>query len=332
MKKIHKLIVSCIAIIGLTACSDFQNLSWQPEFFSPLAKGKITLEDVVSSEELSYNFTANLPLVAPPVSSPYPAFGPLSTNANTLNFNSPVVSVLIDSLKISGSLTNPMPILISPGVELVFRKPGNATPVFKFTITQTIPAKSTINFSFIQTNIELTPQFTCTLENVSSPGSTTPVNFGSTQPRFQVSFQMDLIKVNSITIQNNVSDYYETTNDFDAGIDTQDDISGKLILNIKNSFPIALGLQAYLLDNNKKVLDSLFTPIFAIQSGTPQNPKTASATITADKVIKDLKTASFIKVRAYYTTTGSSAPVTVTKDSKLDFQLTGDLKLTVKPQ
>ena len=331
MKKQFLLVLTLMVCGCLVSCSDLPNVTWQPDLFSPIGKGRITLENVISANKLSFDFTANLPVPVSPVAAPVPAFGPVNTSAKTLDFNTPIVSVLIDSLKVTGTLTNPMPVAISAGAELVFRQPGNATPVFKFTLTQAVPANGKVDFSFLTTQVSLTPQFTCTIENISSPGSSAPVSFGGQPARLQLSFTLALIKVASLTIQNNISDYYETTNNFNAGIESKDEVTGKLILNLENSFPITLGVQAYLLDANKKVLDSLFTTPLVILPGTPQSPKAGSATVTADNIVKDLKTAAYLKVRSYYSTKGSAAPVTVTKDSKLDYQLTGDLKLTIKP-
>jgi hypothetical protein len=316
----------------LTACSFYPNLTWKPDVFAPVAKGAITLEDAISTNNLTYSLTVTLPVSVPAGNVKVPPFGPVTSSTESLTLQTVVSEVVLDTLKVSAIITNPMPVAVSAGTEVVFRANLSGKELFRLTLSQPLAAGQTLTTTFSQTNITLTPSLTVTFENVSSPGSgTQTVNFNGSKPRLQANFTLGLVKVRSITINKNLSDFYEDESDFEIGLDAKDSIQGKLIINTLNGFPLNLALQGYLLDANKNVLDSLFSKPFVLPAGTPQNPVASTADITAIRIVRNLQKTKFLRTRAYYTTANKTGPTTITSDSRITYQLTGDLKIIVKP-
>ena len=336
MKKKYTInvIFSAFLLAFLSACSQYPNLEWKPEVVSPLVKGSLSAEQQFNIVNQAFFISARLPVPPVVVVPPYAAFNNVSTPWSPLSYaGSPATLIGIDSLVVSGTIVNNTPIKINAGAKILIRNVGEITNLIEIPLTQDIlPGK---NAAFSQTKVGgvLYPNFEMGVANISSTGNTTPVAFGPTNG-LDISFKMNFLKISYFDIAPNIKGSLDITNPF--AIDQKPETtvaSGKLDVFIKNAIPLNMVMQAYLLDENKVLLDSLFASPLAIAAATerPLTPTTSTSNTSTQRIINNLDKTRFLRFKASYNTLGKTFNTRITPSiNRLDFKVIGDLVMLIK--
>lgn len=321
-------------LLWLGACSN-RDLNWAPKLYTPLAKSTLSIQNigglqnqVFAANSGSFNlsgggvlgFTGTVPFVIP--------FTGASTTPASFNIgNNFVSSFVLDTLVFSGTLTNPLPIVLSRGMRIVIRNVGQATPAIVHTTTSDIPANGTYTFSEAALNVNLNENLSLALENIGSPGSASPVTFTPGRP-ISVNYQFRFA-IGSITFLPNRSIPMQIDDSFRFDFQNAQEITGDILLNKESNFPLALQVQVLFLTGST-IVGAVPPAGIAIGAGTPTSPTFGQTRVSASDLLNQLKTANAIRVLAVFTT--PSTPATINKNSALKVQLTADAQVKLNKQ
>ena len=331
-KSTFNAIFSIILLGFLSACSKYPNLDWQPEVVSPLVKGSLSAEQQFSIVNQSFFISAKLPVPPVVVVPPYAAFNNVSTPWSPLSYaDSPATRIGIDSLVVSGTILNNTPIKINAGAKILIRNQNATVNLLEIPLANDLLPNTSTTFSQVKVGGELLPNFEMSVVNISSTGNNTPVVFLPTSG-LDITFKMNFLKISYFDISPNKKGAFDITNDF--SIDNKSEtsvVSGKLDFFAKSAIPLNLVVQAYFLDDNKVVLDSLFSTPLAIAAGSPATPIVSQSTITTQRIISKLDNTRFLRFKAAYATVGTVDTRITPATNRLDFKVIGDLNILVKP-
>lgn len=127
-------------------------------------------------------------------------------------------------------------------------------------------------------------------------------------------------------------DFSSITNDLSKQVD-----HFKLFFTFSNSYPVEFNLNAYIMDANYSVIDTIFTVPITIKSGDITNGESESITASSgfvefDKArINKIKSGRYIAIKATGTTFGAEngATVKIRANNRLDFKIIGATKLNL---
>ena len=326
-------IFSITLLTFLGACNkNYPNLDWTPEVVAPLVKGSLSAEQQVSIADKEFFITAKFPVPAVVVVPPYAAFSNVSTPWSPLSFaGSPATRIGIDSLVVSGTILNNTPIKINAGAKILLRNQNATSNLVEILLANDILPGATATFSQSRKGGELLPNFEMSVANISSTGNNAPVFF-TLMSGLDITFRLNFLKISYFDIAPNTKASFDITSPFSIDKKAETSVvSGKLDVFLKNAIPLNLLTQAYLLDDNKVILDSLFATPLVIAAGNPTTPILSTSTVTTQRIITNLDKTRFLRFKAAYTTVGTVDTRITPNTNRIDFKVVGDLNILVKP-
>ncbi|MEO1654379.1 MAG: hypothetical protein AAFU64_12610 [Bacteroidota bacterium] len=315
--------------LGFSAC-DNPNLDWEPEILAPLVFGQLNINSQPALRNGNYSTLTNLDLGLSGVVTPVPAFSGLSTSSGSLRIdNPPIVEIGIDTLIIQGTISNPLGIQINAGAVISLRNTDDQSLIASHTVASDIDAFGTYDFTELVTAGVARLEVEVIVDNISSPGSTTPVNVSNSSFRFDLNF--DFQNISYIIYPANTQSEFLIENDFNIDISEDlENITGSLFLVTDNAIALNFDLQVFFLDANGNTIITLAPFPIQIPAGTAQNPTEQIDEINDASVLNSLLNVESVRIRAIFDTFGASNDVRIEGTDNLDFKITGNLRLIVE--
>lgn len=336
-----------IILIFFCGCKKFQQLDSQihPEWLAPIAKTTVSLETLslldstqftrkIPSLDLGFpsGITLDLPALYFSHLGPYP-----------LAVSDWIKEVHVQTFDLTISITNSFPITIGAGTVITIRN-DNDTINNQNIVSQTpllndiLPGRTfTFNIKLNDRIIDDTVFFY--LDQFNSPAKN---NVTFTNSPATITVGLNILSVELIKFYADRSKSIRDTSEFSIKKNTNthpiDDstIEGKLIVYIDNAFPLNSNFQVYFLDGSKRnVIDSLFDQGIYLQAATTDdNGSPTSITHSIDSVIissghlQKIKQAKFaVSSLEMNTINNKSIEISANKQTYLDIQIVGDLKM-----
>lgn len=325
---------------------------WEPNYYGPLAKTEVFVEDIAKLEDLVFEQTVQVDDVDSRFQGEYdsvPAFN-LDRKIGPYRFQISEVfeEVITDSLVFNISFQNTFPIDIAEGTVLSFRNQRDTSEeVFRHRIEEEVDPGEEFSIERTVTNDTADNDIVFYLENFTSNGSDDPVNFDENS-KIDFVFELIFLSVAQVEIKTEQEYVLQDTTGFNyeerSGGGSAE---GELYVYFENKFPLEFNTQLYLLDGNKVVQDSLFdskinlgSPRVIKEGNKGKLPEDESAILSIDTValsdenIRSLKQAEHISGYFDVATVDSTEDgqplnvvgITVNDESFLRLQIGGDVK------
>lgn len=334
--------------------------SWTPEYLGPVAKTRITVEDIsevrdiiitqeVLGDDVDPQWSGNVPQV--------PA-GDYGNSATFLFELSEEVALLdADTLEFVINFTNGYPINIKQGTILAFYNndlqntsqdgnPVDTSLLFTHEVRNDIAPGEEYSFTELLEDIRVNSDLRFRLEEFQTDGSSSSVTFDN-QTFTDFTFNLVFLKINELDLVTPQSYSIVDTADFSFQEDSEENqVRGDLTIYFDNKFPLDFGVQLLLLDDNDMLIDSFFNaPIVLASPPYDQvadevlDSVTTINTIDLEQTrISNLQQAS--KIVASFTVSTvkfdkdgnpimSNVRMTMEEDNYVDFQITADVSTKI---
>lgn len=350
MRLSNIFLIFCIALLYSCKLNTSQDIkpNWNTYILGPLVKSSLTLKNFSDLQNIHATQTIRLSdiesadpgdgfpgnasgtTIIPPVSNV--PLGPY-----TLDLTSAFTQAVFDSGEFYFVITNGFPVDVKKGTTLTFTQNGN---LFAFyTLTSDIaPNGGTYTFSppINLTGRTLYSQMSMSVDFSSDGSGTTPVTFNSND-YLTIEILLDKVKVNSITVKpGNTFTVSDTTNFQVSGdVIKANTISGNFITHFGNGLPLEFDAQAYFLDENKTLIDSLFRSSALIHSANITNCQTSTIYPTLDTVPytaskqNTLNNSRYVWLNFTIKSLGTCSAITITETDTMEVQIVGDLTLNI---
>ncbi len=304
----------------LGACDENENLAWRPQIVSPLGFGSLGINDQPELRDIDFSLNLGLDLGVSGVFAPVPAFQNQSAGPETFQINDPVfVEIGIQELEFQGTLRNETPIALEAGAIITVRNVGETEALVQHITTDFISIGGSYTFSEAVEEGVVKPDLELFVENISSPGSSSPVRLLPSNLR--IDFTISLPRVLTIVYPPQTVDDFTIESAFDIGIgDDLDNLEGDLGLVLESSFPVDFSVEVFFLNNNGMVLSSLTEAPIMIEAGSVANPSSQITVVNAAPVLNSLKDAEQIRVNGRFSTP-NSGNVLIDTTNQVDFRL-----------
>jgi len=313
--------------------------NWNTNLLGPLVKTSLTLDNF--SELEKQNIHATQIIYMNEVSSSYisgfaaPAVTNVPLGPFTLNLTNAFTQATFDSGQFYFVVTNGFPIDAKKGTIIKFTQNGvlftqdTLKSDLKMDSTYTLPV---INLAGKTLLSEMTLNVT-----FSSDGSNgMPVTFTSSN-YFKVEVFLSGVKLHSATVLPQNTFHIDDTTNFQISGDVirANAVSGNFISHFGNGLPLSFNVQAYFLDENKKLIDSLFIKPTTLASAELNNCINYTVGKTLDTIpynsqkqaiINDTR---FVWLSFTIQSHGSCPSLIITEYDTLAVQIVGDLTLNI---
>jgi len=314
--------------------------NWSTNILGPLVKASLTTGNFngiqkIEATQTIYEkdvFPANTP--GTPVIVPAVSNVPVGTF--TMDLTNAFTEAVFDSGQFNLLITNGFPIDIAKGTTLTFKQ--NGTTLTTYILPDSIAPGGTYNLNiFNLAGKTLYSQITLDI-SFSSDGSNKKFVTFNSNDYITIGIQVIDVKVNYILVKPGNSFTVNDTSNFQLSGDVikASTVSGNFITHFSNSLPVEFNTQAYFLDENQQLIDSLFTsPILIKQSILSPACSTASSSITLDTVpynsakTNTLNNSRYVWLTFTVKSLGTCSPLIITYKDTMQVQIVGDLKLNV---
>jgi len=337
MKKLSFALSFSLLLLFLSACDNNEDLIWQPEILAPLAKGTLDIsqEAVFSNVKVQYrtnSFNTGNSIVSFPSNTStdnFRAFQNGTSFALTVPLDpSRIQNIQLDSLTMYGIITNPLPITLLAGMEVVLVNTGETSPIITHIIQRDIAPNGKYTFIERSSNVSLANTYQVYFQKASSPGSTIPITF--TENSVILDYELNFA-VNTVTFATNATSNLQIIEDFSLDFDESDELTGSIALNTTNTLPFTFQIQVFFFAEDKvTVLGSLSPTPITIAPGSSDNPNKESNVFEASAVLSQFKDIKAVGVLATYTVGAGGSGVTVNKNDNLSFKIIADAQVKIK--
>lgn len=327
LKHLGFALILCL-LMGTTACNNSVNLDWQPKIVSPLISGELGVFQQPDVQDISDSFiiTANDVFGTQRGTLPsLPALGAFNfpLNPSKISNDNTIESVGLSNIKITVTLKNNMPVTMASGAIITLTNSGETATFVEQTIAQEVAPGETLNITIEKSTGVLKNIFSTALNNVSTVASNSTVTIAD-DSQIELSIKFDTPTVDYIQFIAGTSSVFETTNDFDVGIDQNtESISGNLIVNLDNKVSLDVTLSIDLLDSEGSLLASIFSPSLSLAAN-----QSTSQTLTSQTLLDNLKIAKKLRIRASFNPTAQNNKIE--NAARLIYKIIADLQIKVK--
>ncbi|WP_299460430.1 hypothetical protein [uncultured Microscilla sp.] len=313
----------------LASCNNEVDFDWQPKVVSPLVNGELGLFQQPDVKNISDDFLITATNVfgnqRGTVNS-LPAIGPLNfpLEPTKISDNDEIDEVGLSNVKISLTITNRMPVTMASGAVITLTSAGASTAFAETTIGQDIAPGTSQTFTINQNSGVLKNTFVVSLNNFKTLATNDPVTI-TDNSQVSMKLQFDPPTVDYIQFIAGKSSTFDTQFDFDAGLDQQntEDVSGDLVVDLKNQVAIDFNLNINFLDASGGVLGTVFPGGLELSAN-----QSVVRRIGGQTIINNLQAAKKIQVKAVFNPTIANRKLT--SDAKILYKLIGDLQFKVK--
>lgn len=317
-------------LFTLASCT-FNNdvkVDWQPRIVSPLVNGELGVFQQPDIQDISDVFVISASDVfgAQRGTVPsLPALGPFNfvLNPTKISNNDVIDEIGVSNVRITINLRNNMPVTMASGVVVALTNSGETTPFIEQTIDRTVAPGESIAVVIDRSTAVIKNTFVASLSNLNTVASSTPVTITNSS-QIELRLQFDPPTVDYIQFVPNTTNTFETTVDFDTGLDENtDEVSGNLIVNLENQVPIDFLMAINLLDASDNIISTIFNPTLNLTAN--QN---TTETLNSQTIINNLKNAKKLQIVATFSPTVQNRRIDNT--AKLKYNLVADLQLKIK--
>ena len=175
--------------------------------------------------------------------------------------------------------------------------------------------------------------------DLASDGSASPVDF-NTYNNIAVSLELEVVQLNEIELFGNIDHTVRDTIDYNSESDgsTSEFIeNGHLNLFVENGAPLNYAIQAFFLDKDFLVVDSLFDNATIAAPDITPSGYVINSTITEEKVTADFSNERYTNIQnnssyVAFRLTFQSSPqnIRITTNDRIELYLTADVATTFK--
>ncbi len=315
-------------LLMLSSCNNNVDFDWQPKVVSPLVNGELGLFQQPEVKDISDAFLITAADVfgnqRGTVNS-LPAIGPLNfpLNPTKISDNDEIDEVGLSNIKITLVISNNMPVTMAAGSIITLTNSGASTPFAQTTLEQIAPG-DTKTISLSQSSGVLKNTFTVALNNFNTLATNDQVTI-TNNSQVSMVLQFDPPTVDYIQFVAGKSSTFDTQFDFDAGLDQNntEDVSGDLIVDLKNQVSIDFNLTINFMDETGTVLGTVFPGGLALNAN--QN---IVRRVSSQSIIEYMKQAKKMQIKAVFTPDANNRRLT--SDAKVLYKLVSDLQFKVK--
>jgi hypothetical protein len=212
---------------------------------------------------------------------------------------------------------------MAAGSVITLTNSGASTPFAQTTLEQIAPG-DTKTISLTQSSGVLKNSFTVALNNFNTLATNDPVTITNSS-QVSMELQFDPPTVDYIQFVAGKSSTFDTQFDFDAGLDQNntEDVSGDLIVDLKNQVSIDFNLTINFMDETGTVLGTVFPGGLALNAN--QN---VVRRVSSQSIIGYMKQAKKMQIKAVFTPDDNNRRLT--SDAKILYKLVSDLQFKVK--
>lgn len=330
---------------------------WEPNYYGPIAKSEVFIEDVSKLEDLIFEQDVPVQDINSQFQGEYDSVPAFSLNRKVGPYEFEISEIFrkiaADSLVFRISYKNVFPIDLAEGTVLSFRnKSDTSQEIFRHRIEEDIEPGEEFSIERIVTDKVVDNNINFYLENFTSNGSDDPVDFGQGLEATFV-FELIFLKIAELEIETGQEYVLQDTTDFNYEERSgEGSAEGELYVFFENKFPLEFSAQLYLLDENRRLQDSLFesrinlgSPALVKEGNLGRIPQSESAVLSIDTVklvdenLRALKNAEYIS--GYFDvstvdTTEQGDPlgvvaINITDQSFLELQIGGDVEGIANP-
>ncbi len=321
--------------------------NWNTYILGPLVKASLTLENFSNLENIHATQTIRLSDIesAKPGdgfpgnlsgTTVIPAVSDIPLGPYSLDLTSAFTQAIFDSGQFYFVITNGFPVDVKEGTIIKFSQ--NGVLFTADTLKSNIAANGGVYqlppISLIGKTMY--PQMSLNVSFSSDGSNNKPVTFNSNDYITIEVFLSD-VKAKSISVKPGNSFQISDTTNFQLSGDVikANTVSGNFITHFGNGLPLEFDAQAYFLDENKNLIDSLFTSPTLIGPANIANCQTSSVHQTLDTVPYNTKKQTTLNNTRYtwlnftIKSLGNCAELTITDTDTLEVQIVGDLKLNI---
>ena len=311
------------------ACEQNSELIWQPQVVIPLAFGDLDINDQPDLNNVSFSTTLGVDFGFSGITIVPPINGISTAPENFRIEEPPIVELGVDSLILNATIQNRLGITINSGARVIVRNLDDQSELISHTISRDIPNLSTYTLTEVRLSGIAQSDLEILVENISSPGSSTPINLNNNS--VDVDFSFNFRQINYIIYPPQESNEFVIRNDFDLDLGEDiDNITGRLFLITDNQVNFNFEIQAFFLDADENVIATLSPEAIQVNAGTPENPDIQTIEITDASTISSLLNVKEILLQANFNTNHVTENVRVEAEDRLNFRVTGDLNFQVQ--
>ena len=322
--------------------------NWNTFILGPLVKASLTLENFSNLENIHATQTIRLSDIEaanPKDGFPgnlsgttvIPAVSNIPLGPYSLDLTSAFTQAIFDSGQFYFVITNGFPVDVKKGTVITFTQ--NGSPFASYTLDSNITPNGGVyrlNPPVSLIGRTMYPQMSLNVTFSSDGSGGKPVTFNSNDYVTIEVFLSD-VKAKSISVKPGNSFQISDTTNFQLSGDVikANTVSGNFITHFGNGLPLEFDAQAYFLDENKNLIDSLFTSPTLIGPANIANCQTSSVHQTLDTVPYNTKKQTTLNNTRYtwlnftIKSLGNCAELTITDTDTLEVQIVGDLKLNI---
>lgn len=243
-----------------------------------------------------------------------------------------------DSISLSVTIENNLPISFNEGGTVELRNKFNGEILYSYTLDDTLDKFSSLPVRVVLTDKRIEPVIELRLLDFSTLADSVTITPDNS---ITVKLRLDFISIKQASVRENSTITISDTANFNLKGDELEVVSieGYFIAYIDNGFPFSGELQAYFLTEGSELLDSLFTeadspyvkiPAYNLATGEVIEPVESKITIFMDSVrvekILDSKKVYF----EITLTSPATKPLIADNRFPLNAQMVGDLQVRVE--
>lgn len=325
----HRHIFSfTLGLLLLSSCNNTVDFNWQPKVVTPLVSGELGLFQQPEVKDISDAFLITATDVfgnQRGTINSLPAIGPLNfpLTPTKISNNDEIDEVGLSNIKINLLITNNMPVTMASGAVITLTNLGETTPFAQTTLGQVAPGDTKI-ISISQSSGVLKNNFVVALNNFNTLATNERVTI-TNDSQVSMVLKFDPPTVNYIQFVAGKSSTFNTQFDFDAGLDQKntEDVSGDLIVDLKNQVSIDFNLTINFMDENGSVLGTVFPGGLNLNAN-----QSIVQRVSSQAIIEYMKLAKQMQIKAVFTPTAANRKLT--SDAKILYKLISDLQFKVK--
>ncbi|OJJ20303.1 hypothetical protein BKI52_17720 [marine bacterium AO1-C] len=317
-------------LLTLASCTfnNDVNVDWQPRIVAPLVNGELGVFQQPDIQDISDVFTISASDVFGTQRGTVPSLPALGAfnyvlNPTKISNNDIIDEIGVSNVRITINLRNNMPVTMASGAVVALTNSGETTPFVQQTIDRTVAPGESIAVNIEQSTAVIKNTFIASLSNLNTLASTSSVTI-TDNSQIELRLQFDPPTVDYIQFVAGTTNTFETTVDFDSGLDQNtDEVSGNLVVGLENQVPIDFLMAINLLDASDNIISTIFNPTLNLTAN--QN---ATETLNSQTIINSLKNAKKLQIVATFSPTVQNRRIDNT--AKLKYNLVADLKLKIK--
>ena len=329
-----KLLLLSLTLITVAACRKNFDSQYGPDFryLGPLMQTTLSLSDFVQAGDATISKKITAASLGIPTGNAVvvPAINGYSYTMPGSQQISGVDHIAFNLITLSITIDNQLPVNIGAGSSFTWKNSNDNSTVFTATLPQSINPFSQFAMDVPATNglLQGTGYFELTGFNTTGSASSVVIDVNNF---IQVKAKIKFDDVSEVVLDSLSDMTLGDTVKYKPAISAEllKNSTGTLTIFSANDFPATMHLQLYLLNKNKKIIDSVFdnATIISGNSGslTYQHDQDAAihVNLTQQKLTHLSRTVSILPKATFHFNPGA---ISITCNQKLSVQITADIK------